>query len=282
MRAAAGALMLVWLAGAAAPPDADRVRAAKTLFFDRKYVEAREAWQAVLAGAKGPDAEAASYWVARCSENLGERERALKEYGDYLTHRPQDSALAEEARTSRVGLAAQLYKAGKREHLPVLQEALADPSRTVRYYAALQLAGLGPAVGQAAVPVLKGILAQEKDEDLVDRARLALLKIGPDVLAQVESEVRDAGERPGAPRREASWVRVRILKKGQAKPAVQINLPVALAELVFKSLPDDAREELQKKGYESDTFWEKLRKLGPTQIIDIVGEDGDRVQIWLE
>ena len=44
--------------------------------------------QLLVAG--GPEAETAAYWVARCSENLKEDARALKEYGDYLARRPAD------------------------------------------------------------------------------------------------------------------------------------------------------------------------------------------------
>ena len=81
--------------------------------------------------------------------------------------------------------------------------------------------------------------------------------------------------------KEATWVRVRI-DKGNGKPEVSINLPVALAELIFKSLPDEARRELKLKGYDADNFWGRLKKLGPTEIIRIQGEDGERIQIWLE
>ena len=147
-------------AGAMAQADAESLRAAKALFFDRQYAQARDAWQAVRASGRGPDAQAALYWVARCSESLGESERALGEYGQYLAARPADRALVEEAKTSRVALAVKLAKAGKTQHLDVAREALADPNRTVRYFAALQLASLGTAEGKAAVPVLREILAR--------------------------------------------------------------------------------------------------------------------------
>ncbi|HEX6737287.1 MAG TPA: hypothetical protein VF310_03335, partial [Vicinamibacteria bacterium] len=97
---------------AVAADDADRVRRAKELFFDRKYAEAREAWTAVKDQAPGADANLAAYWIARSSENLGEHERAFREYGEFLARRSSDRALVEEARTSRVGLAARLYKKG--------------------------------------------------------------------------------------------------------------------------------------------------------------------------
>jgi hypothetical protein len=276
-RPAMGALLLLALLAAApalAQVDAERLRAAKTLFFDRKYTEARQAW-ATLVDAKGPEAEAASFWMARCSENLGESERALGEYNAYLNRRPADPALAQEARTSRVGLAARLYKAGEKGHLHFLKEALGDPSKTVRYYAAFQLGGLGPDVGQPAVPVLKHILEEEKDEDLVERAKIYLLRLDPGALTRARPV-------PGLAPRDAGWLRVRIYSRGQSRPEVSINLPMALAEMVFKSLPDEVRTELGHRGYEAGKFWEQLKKLRPAEILSIEGKDGDRVQIWIE
>jgi hypothetical protein len=269
------AVLLV--AGAsAARAQGDALRNAKELFFDRKYSDARQAWQAV-ARQGGPDAVAASYWIARCSESLGEYDRALGEYGTYLAARPTDRTLAEEARTSRVGLAARLYKAGAKQHLGILTEALGDPARTVRYFAALQLSQLGPA-GRPAVPVLKKIVAEEKDEDLVERAKLGLLRLEPGALAAVSGPPAATG----GVRTPAAWIRVRIYEKGGTKPKVSVNLPVGLAEMVFKSLPDSAKGELKLKGYDADNFWDRLRKLGPSEIITIEGDDGERVQIWLE
>jgi len=270
------ALLALGAAPLLAQGEGDRLRSAKALFFDRKYTEARQAWQGILSGG-GADAEAARYWIARCSESLGEQERALQEYEAFLAARPADRTLAEEARTSRVGLAARLYKAGTKRHLGVLTDALADPSRTVRYFAALQLSTLGEA-GRPAVPVLKRIVAEEKDEDLVERAKLGLLRLDPSALS---AHVLGAAPPPG-PRRGAGWIRVRIYKKGRERPEVSVNLPVALAEMVFKSLPEDARGELRRKGYDADNFWDRLKSLGPTEILTIEGDDGERVQIWLE
>jgi hypothetical protein len=279
MRERLAALLLAALllpAGALAQADAEKLRAAKALFFDRQYEQAREAWQAVRASGPGADAQAALYWVARCSESLRESERALGEYDEYLASRPADRALVEEAKTSRVGLAVKLAKAGKTQHVAVARDALADPNRTVRYFAALQLASLGTEEGRAAVPVLREILAKEKDEDLVERAKLALLRLDRTAL----SEAAPPARRPGA--REASWVRVRIYEKGSSKPEVSINLPVALADLVFKSLPDDAVADLRKEGYDARTFWERLKKTGPAEILTIEGGDGERIQVWIE
>jgi hypothetical protein len=170
-----------------------------------------------------------------------------------------------------------LAKGGNASHLQVAREALEDKSRTVRYFAALQLASLGPAAGKPAVPVLREILAQEKDEDLVERAKLALLK--------VDRRALEATPPPGpqpAPARSAAWVRVRIYERGDTKPRVAINVPMALADLVFKALPDDAIAGLRKEGYDARSFWEAVKKTGPAEILTIEGRDGERIQVWLE
>jgi hypothetical protein len=75
---------------------------------------------------------------------------------------------------------------------------------------------------------------------------------------------------------------VRIWEKGATKPHVSINLPVALADLVFKSLPDDAIADLRKEGYDARTFWDRLKQTGPGEILTIDGGDGERIQVWIE
>jgi hypothetical protein len=263
------------LAPAVARPqdEGETLRNAKTLFFDRQYEEAREAWREVRA-AGGSGADAALYWIARCSDKLGQNARALAEYGAYLDSRPADRALREEAKTSRVALAAKLYKSGQTRHLDVLRDALGDPSRTVRYFAALQLASLGPDVGRPAVGVLQEILKSETDPDLVERAKLALLRLDRAALAEATSSSRD--------RKDGGWIRVRIWEKGGSKPQLALNVPVFLADMVFQSLPREARDELEEEGFDASNFWERLKDSGPADILTVEGDDGTRIQVWIE
>ncbi len=271
------ALSLLWNS------DEERLRSAKALVFDRQYVEARAAWQEILHGSSGEQAALAAYWVARCSEHLKQDARALEEYQGFLERKPRDAALVAEARTSRIAIAARLYRNGQKQYLPVVQGALADPARDVRTFAAFRLAELARPAANEAVPVLKRIVAEEKDAELVGRAKLLLLALDPQALTPAPAAARPSpgsGPKPGAG--GVRWLRVRVFEGVGDKPTVSVNLPVSLAEFAFKSLPEDAKRELKEQGYDAENFWQRLKELGPTEILTVEGKDGEKVQIWIE
>lgn len=262
---------------------------AKALFFDRKYEESRAKW-AEIAGARGPNTEAATYWVARCSESLGENERAFREYGAFLDLPPGDARLAEEAEISRIGLATKLTRSGKTGYLTAVLRSLGDDRAPVRYFGALQVASL-PSLADArkATAVLREIVKTSKDADIVERAKLQLLKLEPKSLAQVSpahphptpvprSSAR--GAEPKEPQGTARLLRIRISKGG--KQTVAVTVPFSLAEFVFGSLPDATKRGLELKGYDADGFWKRLRTLNIREIVSIVGEDGETIEIWVE
>ncbi len=263
---------------------------AKALFFDRKYEESRVKWTQI-ADSKGPNTEAATYWVARCSESLGENERAFREYGAFLDLPPQDARLAEEAEISRIGLATKLTRSGKAGYLTAVLRSLGDDRAPVRYFGALQVASL-PTLADArkATVVLREIVKTSKDADIVERAKLQLLKLEPKSLAQVSpahphptpptprSSARGAEQKD--PQGMARLLRIRISKGG--KQTVAVTVPFSLAEFVFGSLPDATKRGLELKGYDADGFWKRLRTLNIREIVSIVGEDGETIEIWVE
>ena len=262
---------------------------AKALFFDRKYEESRTKWTEI-ADAKGPNTEAATYWVARCSESLGENERAFREYGAFLDLPPTDARLAEEAEISRIGLATKLTRTGKPGYLTAVLRSLGDDRAPVRYFGALQVASL-PTLADArkATVVLREIVKTSKDADIVERAKLQLLKLEPKSLAQVSPVHPHPTPTPrssarGTERREpqgmARLLRIRISKGG--KQTVAVTVPFSLAEFVFGSLPDATKRGLELKGYDADGFWKRLRTLNIREIVSIVGEDGETIEIWVE
>jgi len=264
---------------------------AKALFFDRKYEESRAKW-AEIAAAKGSSAEAATYWIARCSESLGESERSFREYGAYLDLPPGDARLAEEAEISRIGLATKLTRAGKPGFLTAVLRSLGDDRASVRYFGALQVGSLpNLADARKATNVLKEIVVSSKDPDLIERAKLQLLRLEPKSLgdgspvrsarptpAPASSVKRPAGE--SEPEGPARLLRIRISKGG--KQTVAVTVPFSLAEFVFNSLPDTTKHGLQLKGYDAEGFWKRLRNLNIREIVSIVGEDGETIEIWIE
>jgi len=257
--------------------EAEQLRTAKALFFDRRYAEARQAWNAVMARSSGLQASSAAYWVARCSDSLGQAERAFAEYGAFLERQPSEAALREEARTSRAALAARLVKQGHEEFRAPLRAALKDPSSTVRYFAAVQLAMLGDCAG-AVAPILHHVLASETDDELLQRARLGLLRCDPKGLAERPQAPRS----PAPPRGDTRFLKLRIFGGEGGKLKISINTPVSMAEILFKALPDEVKTDLRHKGYDADNFWEQLNRMPRGQILEIQGEDGSRIQLWIE
>ena len=270
-------------------PETD-LNEAKALFFDRKYEESRTKW-ADIASAKGPSTEAATYWVARCSESLGESERAFREYGTFLDLPPTDARLAEEAEISRIGLATKLTRAGRTGFLTAVLRSLGDDRASVRYFGALQVASL-PNLPDArkATPVLREIVASSKDADIAERAKLQLLRLEPKSLAEAPpgrvgrpspAPTRSPGLlSPREPEGPARLLRIRITKGG--KQTVAVTVPFSLAEFVFGSLPAATKRGLELKGYDADGFWKRLRALSIREIVSIVGEDGETIEIWVE
>ena len=265
---------------------------AKALFFDRKYEASRAQW-AEIAAAKGPSAEAATYWIARCSESLGENERAFREYGAFLDLPPADARLAEEAEISRIGLATKLTRAGKPGFLTAVVRSLGDDRSSVRYFGALQVGSLpNLADAKKATTVLKEIVSSSKDPDLIERAKLQLLRIEPKSLGGDATTARTARptptpgstvKRPAAesePDGPARLLRIRISKGG--KQTVAVTVPFSLAEFVFSSLPESTKHGLQLKGYDAEGFWKRLRTLNIREIVSIANEDGETIEIWIE
>ena len=39
---------------------------------------------------------------------------------------------------------------------------------------------------------------------------------------------------------------------------------------------------VRRGGRWPENFWERLKTLGPAQIIDIEGDEGEKIQIWIE
>ena len=49
-----------------------------------------------------------------------------------------------------------------------------------------------------------------------------------------------------------------------------------------ESFSDALSYMLRKEGFDAEGFWKRLKNLGPTEIIEIKGDEGEHIKIWLE
>ncbi|MBN2199855.1 MAG: tetratricopeptide repeat protein [Candidatus Aminicenantes bacterium] len=250
---------------------------AKILLFDEKWESALEKLEALLeSGPSGPLAAQAKFYKARCLSRLDGREpEALAVFEDYLRSGDRNPNLAEEAEVTVIDLSYKLYRRGNRSYLRNVERRLESPSRVIRYYAAFKLSYAGDrAVAAKSLPILKNILSSEKDAELRDRAKIALLRVDPEALRHVPSR-EDRGEDP-APR----LLRLEITEAGQTK--IKVAIPWALADLAIQAIPDKEKHMLRRKGYDLERIMRELER-SKSSIIEISEEEEKiLIKLWID
>lgn len=255
----------------AAQADKNAFEKAKVLIFDKQWAAALKALDEVIVNQAGSSYHAAAlFYRGKCQEELGAKKQALESYEEFVKT-AASSNLAEEARISIIDLAAGLYQAGEKNYLQKILELLDHENKVVSYYAAFKLSYLPDRKTAArALPVLQGILDKEKDEELRDRAKIAVMRIDPARLK-------------GMDRQNKGWagktLKIRIFEKNSPEEKVSLNIPLALADLALKSLSGEQKRTLQKEGYNLDQILKQLTAEGMK--IDIRDKDS-MIQIWVE
>ena len=249
---------------------------AKLLIFDKKWDAALDKLQEIMdSGAKGPYYSQAVFYKGECLSSIKGREKdALAAYKDYIQLRDANPSLIEKSEGSIIDLAYVLYDKGDRAALKELEGRLEHPNRTVRYYAAYKLSFVpDKAVASKAVPVLEQIIKTEKDPELTDRARIALLRVSPESLKSLENR------RP--PQDEPRILRIRVWKKGLKDPVVSLNIPWSLADLALGAMDEEDKAAMRRKGYDINKIMNDLAK-SKEKLIRIEAEDGSIIEIWIE
>ncbi len=275
-------LLLLVLVGAFLSPafllaqsDYDLFTEAKILIFDKKWKQAQAKLDELLEGY--PDSRyyaQAMFYKGKClAEQKGKEAEALAVYNRFLRQKDAESSLMEEAENSIIDLAITLFLRGKRSYLDQAEERLRSPDRGVRYYAAIQLSFVkDPQARERALPVLHEILEESRDNELRDRAKLAILRIDPDAYEDIDE---DTGER------QARIMYIRIYKEGRERPALKLNIPWALADLAFSAISDEDKVRLRRKGYDLDRIVRQLLVL-EGEVLEIYDEDdGVIFRIWI-
>jgi len=179
---------------AQAQPDETLFKEAKILIFDKEWKKAQEKLEELIEEYPGsPWVSQAFFYRAKCLKERGDRElEALKAYQDYTKRKDRSRSLTEDAETEIIDLAFELYRKGRKSYLSEIENRLSSPNRVVKYFAAIRLSQVEEKRSASkAVPVLKEIIRKERDDDIRDRAKIALLRIDPDALKDVEEQRRE-------------------------------------------------------------------------------------------
>lgn len=204
------------------------------------------------------------FYKGQCYIEKKMLQRALDNFEECLVV-SENEILKQEAEISIIDMNFALYeKTGKDKYAEEIVRYLKSKNDVVRYYAAFILSKVkNKTIASKAVPILKQIIAQETDQELVNRAKLALLRIDPRYLQT---------KKPG------SLVFQAINKKTKIETFL-LKIPFALVSLAMDSLPKDAKEELKEEGYDLDAILKTVVEKG--EILKIESEDSI-FKIWIE
>jgi tetratricopeptide (TPR) repeat protein len=250
----------------------------KVFIFDRKWDQAHATFQRLVQ--LYPESQLvpqAYYYSARCGQFQGRQEEALRAYEQFLQLFPNEPFLRAEARNAVVELAASLLEKGNFAYRDRLISSLGDPDKELRYFAAIRCSQVKDrAITSMAVPVLKEIVGKGTSQELVDRARIALLRLEPAALPPPAAESKKR-----AARGDDRLFHLVVHRRGSAQPLIELNIPVSLAQMAVSALDESAKREMRRKGIDVDNIWGDLKRLGPTNILTF--RDGENlVKLWIE
>ncbi len=269
---------LIFVRAAAQQSPEERIfEKAKLLFFDEKWEDAQESFEDLLEDyPKSALVPQANFYRAEClARRKGHEEEAIKAYKEYISSRGRKDSLYEQAESSIIDLAYELYKNDEERYLDEIEQRLESSNRVIRYYAAFKLSLVkDKEVAVQAIPVLERIIVEEGDRELTDRAKIALLRISPDALKDIE----DQEERGGA-----KALRITVIVEGQKEPVFSLNIPWALADLAFQAIPEKDKAALRAEGYDLDKIVRQLTRI-KGNIIEIRPRDDKTrlIKIWID
>lgn len=253
-------------------PDEKLFQEAKILLFDKKWDEAKEKLDELLDRfPESPLYSQAIFYRAKCLEGQEAKKlEALENYQRYIRLKKRNQSLTEEAEISIIDLSFKLYEKGKRAFLKEIEKRLSHSNKVIRYYAAFKLSyAKDKKIAEAGIPILKEIVRKETDDELRDRAKIAILRVDPNALKDFEEERYE---------RRAMILKIRVYKNG--KQQVSINIPWALADLALSAIEEKDRAVLKKKGYDLDRIIKELTEF-KGNIIEIE-DQGTIIKIWID
>ena len=254
-------------------PDTRLFQEAKVHIFDKEWNKALDKLDEILQDF--PDSSfysQALFYKGKCLAELTGREReAMRVFKRYVRRDDANQNLIEESEVAVINLALDLYKRGRQEYVEEIIDRIDRSSRYIRYYAAFQLSYIeDEEIAVMALPVLEEILIREQDEELKNRAKLAMLRIDPHAFEDME-------EKAGP---QVRMLCFRAYKKGTSTPSFSLNIPWSLADLALSSIPEEDKIEIRKKGYDLDELINQLTRMKG----NILVLEGDETvfKIWIK
>jgi len=249
-------------------------REAKLLIFDEDWEHALEKLEEILEEYPGsPITSQVFFYKAKCLEETPGRETdAIDAYRDYIRTEDRDDSLVEESEVAIIDLAFNLFKKGKKSYLKEIERRLSSRNEVVSYYAAIQLSFVeDKKIARKAVPVLKGILEDRGDNELADRARIALFRIDPDTLE---------GVKDSSYRKRTMVFHLEVINRWTKDIGFSLNIPWALADLALTALSEEDLESLEVEGYDIKEIVQDLVHY-EGKIVELVTEKSI-IRIWID
>lgn len=255
-------------------PDEKLFQDAKILIFDKKWEEAQEKLEELIDDyPESPWHSPAVFYLGKClQEQSGKEVKALEVYKDYTQLDERNEQLVEESETSIIELAFRLYERGKKSYLREIEKRLSSPNRIIKYWAAIKLSyAKDNKIARRGLPVLMEILEEERDDELKDRAKIAVLRVDPDALKDFEEERYES---------RAKILHIRVYEEGKKKTKLLLDIPWALADLALAAIPSEEKENMRREGYDLDKIIRELTRV-KGNIIEIKSE-GSVIKIWID
>jgi tetratricopeptide (TPR) repeat protein len=233
--------------------DQKLLQKSKTLIFDNKWREAVPVLDEVISKyPKSGSYTAALFYKGKCLEGTGDPVGALNLYQLYLKT-DKNGGFKEDVQIAIIDISYSLYSSGNKEFLKnILQFLNSELDTVAQYYAAFKLSyDKNKDIAKMGIPVLKEILLSEEDSDLKARAKIALMRIDPLIMKDVEIEQK-SGQK---------MIQVSIYSKEKKMTVLNIAVPISLADLLINSLDEKDFEQLNVNGNSIDIKKEILEKI---------------------
>jgi len=250
--------------------DLDFYDKARILLFEKKWEQSLEIWNRILDEyPKSKYFQVALFYKSKCLEELKSFKVAIDSYSKYLKI-SKNINLKEEATVAMIDLYFKLYHKGEKKYLNKIVDFLDSKQRTVQYFAAFKLSySKDKMMASKAVPILKRMISIENDEELKDRAKIALMRINPEYLRK-SSKRKSIGART---------LHIQVYNNRLGKETFSLAIPFMLAKLALDSIPEEEKKKLKKRGYNIDQVIRALVEEG--EVFKIVDENGV-FKIWIE